>query len=433
MTDFLKRRLVADGDPGAAKVQVLAVRVGEALQARSAELNRSMNAAIEDAIEVLDDPELVGMLHASVEGNISTIVHMLVNEIPIEHVQVATAATEYAVRLAQAGISSAPLRRAYHIGSDDLLAEIFEEIERLDCAPEVKLRLLHHMAGWLHRYVDWITREVIDVHEAERQAQLMRNADQVSHLVQRVLDGEPVDPEQFRRTCGYRLHGRHVAAVVWVEGAHQAVDWIDGLREFADKVAAALGGDGPPFFKPIDRSTAWVWVRLPYPRPDLDRIRALVPPDSAVRVALGEGRSGVEGFARTLAEARRVRVVPQLGATQLSRVVGHGEDAMAVVAVLARDLATTRDWVRSVLGKLAVDTEAAARLRETVRVFQLSGSYVQAAEELMLHRNSVKYRLEKAAAERGRPLSEDRLDLALALQACRVLGTPVLDAEPDQA
>lgn len=60
--------------------------------------------------------------------------------------------------------------------SDDLLAEMFQEIERLDCSSELKLRLLHHLAGWLHRYVDWITRVVLDVHDAEQKILVEQNA-----------------------------------------------------------------------------------------------------------------------------------------------------------------------------------------------------------------------------------------------------------------
>ena len=67
--------------------------------------------------------------------------------------------------------------------------------------------------------------------------------------------------------------------------------------------------------------------------------------------------------------------------------------------------------------------EAHARLRETLRVFLgTGGSYTEAAERLSLHRNSVKYRIVKAAEERGRPFGGDRLDVELALQVCHFLG-----------
>ncbi|MDQ3155108.1 MAG: helix-turn-helix domain-containing protein [Actinomycetota bacterium] len=53
-------------------------------------------------------------------------------------------------------------------------------------------------------------------------------------------------------------------------------------------------------------------------------------------------------------------------------------------------------------------------------------SYTVSADRLSLHRNSVKYRIVKAAEERGRPFDGDRLDVELALQVCHFLGSAVM-------
>jgi DNA-binding PucR family transcriptional regulator len=88
--------------------------------------------------------------------------------------------------------------------------------------------------------------------------------------------------------------------------------------------------------------------------------------------------------------------------------------------------------VTDVLGELSTDTESDARLRETLRVFLRCGSsYKQAAEELDLHFNTVKYRIGRAVARRGNPIDQDRLDVELALLACQWYGTAVL--LPDEA
>ncbi len=78
---------------------------------------------------------------------------------------------------------------------------------------------------------------------------------------------------------------------------------------------------------------------------------------------------------------------------------------MSTVALLIEDVASTRAWVRSVLRGLAADNENAARLRETVQVYLASNlSNVAAAKQIDLHYNSVKYRVKRAAEERGRRL-----------------------------
>ena len=78
---------------------------------------------------------------------------------------------------------------------------------------------------------------------------------------------------------------------------------------------------------------------------------------------------------------------------------------------------------------LAADTEAADRLRETLLVFLAEkGSYLATAERIHLHKNTVKYRVDKALEERGRSLDDERLELELALVACRWLAGSVLTA-----
>src|SRR5690606_30859670 len=131
-------------------------------------------------------------------------------------------------------------------------------------------------------------------------------------------------------------------------------------------------------------------------------------------------------FRRSLEQATAVRTVAAAAPSARNQVVSYGDDAMAVVALLARDVPATRRWVREVLGGLAADTEAAERLRETVRVFLRTGSHTDTSERLVLHRNTVRYRLGRAEAERGRPFTDGRLDLELALHVCHVLGSVVL-------
>lgn len=53
-------------------------------------------------------------------------------------------------------------------------------------------------------------------------------------------------------------------------------------------------------------------------------------------------------------------------------------------------------------------------------------SYKAAAEELHLHSNSVKYRVNRAVERRGRPITDDRLDVEVALLLCHWFGAAVL-------
>ena len=57
---------------------------------------------------------------------------------------------------------------------------------------------------------------------------------------------------------------------------------------------------------------------------------------------------------------------------------------------------------------------------------QTGGSYKTAAEQLMLHKNTVQYRVRKAEESLGRPAGENRHDVELALRASHWLGSSVL-------
>ncbi|MGQ4819814.1 helix-turn-helix domain-containing protein, partial [Enterococcus faecium] len=76
-----------------------------------------------------------------------------------------------------------------------------------------------------------------------------------------------------------------------------------------------------------------------------------------------------------------------------------------------------------VLGELARDNDGARVLRETLRVFYLTGeNYTDTAEIMRLHRNTVKYRVSRALELRDGPTRSHRVDLAVALNACHFLG-----------
>lgn len=419
------RRTVPPDSPEAAEIARLTALVGERLQRRFDDLNASMNEAIEEAIVDLGDPDLTDMLHASVEGNIATILHMLRHDIPLERVQPITAATEYAIRLAQRGVPGTSLRRAYHFGSDDLLGQAFEEVRQIDVDPDTRLRLLHHLAGWMHSYVDWITRIVLDAHEGERRQVEERSASIAATLVRRVLEDSTGAHHDFAERTGYRLDQHHVAAVVWMAGANPAVDHTDALKSLADELGSATGSSAA-LFTAVDRSTAWVWWGRNGDASPLaaDVVELVLTRHEQARVALGQTGRGAAGFRTSHRQAGAARDLARAASTG-QQVTAHGDRAVAVVAMLLHDMHDLAAWVGDVLGPLAADTDNAARLRETLLTFLVSGSYQATGERLMLHRYTVKYRVDRALELRSRGL-EDRLDVELALESVRLLGDVLL-------
>ena len=107
------------------------------------------------------------------------------------------------------------------------------------------------------------------------------------------------------------------------------------------------------------------------------------------------------------------------------RLTSFAEVAPLALMVSSGDLLGV--WVIETLGQLADDDDHHARLRDTLRVFlQENGSFKATAERLILHKNSVQYRVRKAEEALGRPVADNRLDLELALLASHWLGATVL-------
>jgi len=59
-------------------------------------------------------------------------------------------------------------------------------------------------------------------------------------------------------------------------------------------------------------------------------------------------------------------------------------------------------------------------------VFLRAGTYTATAEKLVLHKNSVQYRIRKAEEALDSRIDDRRADLELALRACQFLGQAVL-------
>jgi DNA-binding PucR family transcriptional regulator len=100
---------------------------------------------------------------------------------------------------------------------------------------------------------------------------------------------------------------------------------------------------------------------------------------------------------------------------------------VAPLGLMSGSLELLRAWVSETLGPLAHDDENSARLRETLRVFlQENLSYKATAERLVLHKNTVQYRVRKAEESLQHPVAQDRLLVELALLATQRLGAAML-------
>ncbi len=402
------------------------VLVARRLDVRIPEIVREMRDLLATRIEDLSgDPQLVELLQASIEGNVTTMCHILANDIDLESIQPTTAAVEYASRLAQRDVPVNALTRAYYLGQSMFLRLALDEVERLDLPDGVKIDVVRGVADVVHRYIDWILQLVTSVHDTERRRWWTTRATLNVSMILKVLRGDAVPARAFESETGYRLDQRHLGVVVWSVIDIDDVDEQRKIDQVVRRLASHVRSPDPTLTMAADRSTAWAWIALP-PRssPDLSVIRSVAEAVHGVRVAVGDVGEGVAGFRRSHEQALTARLVALSSIRyRTSPFVAYTDPDVALIAVMSRDPIATATWVSEVLGPVAAEGEHHRVVRETLNAFFAMGeNYVRTAEALGLHRNTVKQRVARFYAERDGLPACDPIEVALALRMRDALG-----------
>ncbi|BBH18025.1 ABC transporter substrate-binding protein [Nocardioides baekrokdamisoli] len=405
--------------------------VARSLGTQLISLGSALLAELPDSIpELRGDPLILDLLRASVESNIETFLHLVQHSIAIDNITPPAAAIAYAHRLAQRGTSSNALVRAYRLGQRRILDLSFAEIAHQEPDLEVAYeaaRLMHDLA---FRYVDQVSEKVVAEYESELERWMANRNTVRATMLAALIDGQDIDVAAAESTIGYRLRQRHLGVVLWDTDRSGSTDGLRRLETVAGLVGDAVGSTGQPLFLPQDRSQAWAWIpmgRAAVATSAEEIERAIAATAGSIRVALGTVGAAIPGFRSTHLEALKAHTVATIADDRAAAVTTYAAPGVRAAALLTRDIESARNLVVDVLGPLAADDEAIERLRETLLVFlSEGGSFRTAGELLHVHRNTVKYRIDRATEVRGRDLTDDRFNLELALLACHWLGRAVL-------
>jgi len=402
--------------------------VSAALDPRVAELSADIYGLIvRDIPQLRSDKRVLALLDSSVAENVSTMLHILQHGIDLEKVHAPAAAEEYARRLAQRGVPIAALLRAYRIGSarfeDWCLQELGRQTDSASVVSAAGLRI----AGIVASYIDQVSEEVVSAYESEKENWLRNQSAARAARVRALLRDEQADVSSSEAILGYRLRQHHVGVVTWIIGAPGGGDALGRLERVTAEVAAEAQCEGKPIFIPQDEFSAWAWLPLGARRdivlPGLGA-KGTSAADT-IRFAFGEPAPGLPGFRRTHQQALSAHAVALAAGPSGPLVTSFGE--VAPLALMSGSIELLQAWVTETLGALADDDEHNARLRDTLRIFlQENGSYKTTAERLLLHKNTVQYRVRKAEETLQRPIGPDRLQIELALLASHWLGRTVL-------
>jgi DNA-binding PucR family transcriptional regulator len=407
----------------------IAARMNERLPELASDIQDYVDKAVP---EMHGDALTTELFRASAEGNIDTVLRALRYHIAVESVEAPNAALEHARRLAQHDVTVNALMRSYRLGQRRMNEIIFDTVRATDVPSPVRVAILERITATLFEYIDRISQQVVAVYEEEHERWLEGQNTIRAVRVREILAGtKAIDVDAVTTSIRYPLRWHHLAVVVWYPDAQADGDELPRLQRFLEELGQAAGAAAKPLFVAGNRVTGWGW--LPYKAPPADvvtKMRAFAaecadPPS----VGIGMTAAGVDGFRRSHRQAQLARSVAVAGTQQRPTILSAAEPGLSMAALLADDIIEAREWVLDALGDLVGDNENDARLRETLRVFLRCGSsYKLAAEELTLHFNTVRYRVGRAVARRGRPIDNDRLDVEVALLLCQLYGPAVLQS-----
>ncbi|MTE13483.1 PucR family transcriptional regulator [Nocardia sp. CT2-14] len=328
-------------------------------------------------------------------------------------------ALDVARTVARRGFDLNAIFQSYRRGQNIVWRRYMMHAIRLSPSGPVLGQLLEAASERMFEYVDGVIGKVIAAAQREREELLGGVLARRTETVRLILDGAPIDSHRASERLGYALSRRHTALVVWTSSAA-----AQGVLESTATLLARSVGARQPLTVSAGASTLWAWLGTDSD-PDTAAFHAAVAAAPAeVRVAVGPTAPGIAGFRRSHAAALDLQGL-LAGYPDGGRLALHRDLEVTVLA--AQDHGRAVDFVASTLGPLATDTPAAARLRETLRVFlDEAENAPRAAARLHTHRNTVLQRVARAATLLGYRPGEHRLAVELALELAHQLSPRVL-------
>jgi len=405
-------------------VAELVADVAAAVTRRAAEVYGDVyEVIIREIPQLRDDKPVLALLRSSVRSNVDTCLQMMQHQIDLAAVRAPAASVEYARRQSQHGTPLTAILRSYRLGHTCFSDWLVRELARQADDAQIITAATLSMSGTVAGYVDQTSEEIVAAYTQERENWLRKRSAARSARIRDLLSGGRIDVGSAEATLGYRLRQYHLGVVCWAADAVAAIDNVTRLERAIGHVAQQAGCASDPVFLPRDEASAWAWLPMGI-RDSFDCAASTSGLDGDLHFAFGDPAKGTSGFRLTHEQAVAAQGVA-LAASPPPRAVAFRH--VAPVAIMLGSVDLLRSWVLTTLAGLADDDEHHARLRETLLVFlNTGGSYKATAEQLLLHKNTVQYRVRKAEESIGRPLGDNRQDVELALQVSHWLGSAVL-------
>ncbi len=314
--------------------------------------------------------------------------------------------------LVRRGLNESALQ-AYRVGQNVAWQRWMAIAFGLTSDPDELRELLDVSARSLFAFVDATLTGIAEQMQIERDELTMGTHAERREAVALILDGAPISRQRAEARLGYNLEQTHTAAVVWTEETQFDSSQLERVTEALTRVAEAHA----PLSVIAGAGTRWVWIPGKVATDDRRLVQSLdqMP---GVRIALGSTARGIEGFRRSHLDAITTqRMLARLNSTQ--RIAGF--EAVQLVALVTEDPDRADQFIKQTLGELEA---ASPELRATVLTFineQCNAS--RAAATLYTHRNTLLRRISRAERLLPRPLDENCVHIAVALEMAHWRGS----------
>lgn len=350
-------------------------------------------------------PEALEAVRESNEQNVGAVLSMLAFGMLPAAVEPPKGTLKILRHLATAGVDLLIVLRAYrhaHAYTWDVWAQ---HVHDQGYPPEILRGVLMHSTRCMFEYFDSGATKYVARHRQEFPEASGGHDRRL--LVENILRGHTIDVPRARRELGYDLSGHHIALI------------LAPLHDLSEATAAARAVSTfdprmPVLVQPQTDGSTWLWLssRQPLGEESLSTIERLALPN--VIAGMGEPGLGVEGFCRSHSQAEQTLRVARLRSRFAARTVRYRDVEQLIL--LTAEPAQAREFCLRRLGALAERSDAASKVRATLRVYLDNDcSKARVAEIMGIHQKTVAYRLATAEEALGHPIGGSVISLASAL------------------
>lgn len=377
-------------------------------------VDRVMGEIHGEVVEVREDPVLSGLVRTAARSHWLSFLNLL-GQAPHEF-RLVSEAEEVALTVAQRRHPVTVVIRIYTAAQQEVWRHVTEVVEEIRAGREDATAALVYFWTRAGAWFDEAIQASVQIHETETDRIRQGDAARLLDAVRALLRSEVGDP----RTASASLGGHPVSGINTALLLHTDDDAVVAdLPGAAVRLVAEMGLRRPLLVHPGGRDL-WVWVAS-REAPDLRQLAGAEHWLTAQRVcaAVGAPAAGLDGFVQSHRDALAAQRIALSRATPAPLTLFDDVELLSMLA----HLDTLPRFVSRTLGGLAEPGENAERLRETVHTLLVSGSVEAAARTLLVHKNTVRYRVERAEELLGRPVSSAPTELELALRCFALWGS----------